>query len=85
MATLPCSGLTNLFYSDADHDQAAATALCRTCPHVSACLARALGDRYQYGVAGAMAAHERRAVIVELRRRARTIDAQPGSGSRSGR
>ena len=64
-----CSGCTDLFFSDDDVDQAAAKEVCRTCPLVVRCLAKAFLRREPAAVWGGMTAEERRQVLTAARRR----------------
>ena len=60
----PCSGQTELFFSELDEDIAEAVAVCRVCPVAVACLDGAVraegGQRYLYGVFGGRSAADRR-------------------------
>lgn len=46
----PCAGLADLFFSTAARDVAAATVICSTCPHRTACAK--LGTHEDFGVWG---------------------------------
>ena len=49
---IPCSGLTELFYSDDPVDQSQARALCRECPVRVRCLETAVARKEKHGVWG---------------------------------
>jgi hypothetical protein len=61
---LPCSGLTELFYSERRDHQAQAKRACRGCDARMRCLTTALEQVDQYGVWGGFTAEER----VKMRR-----------------
>ena len=54
MQQTPCSGLTDLFYSDEPQDIAQAQALCDVCPLQQACLQGAIERREPAGVWGGL-------------------------------
>lgn len=62
-AALPCSDLTELFYSADPADIAHARTVCAGCPHRTRCLARALEHREPDGVWGGFTADERKRIL----------------------
>jgi len=82
---LPCTGLTELFYSNEKkhEDIEKARAICRWCPYKEACLAKALQNDEQYGIWGGTTASEREALRDELGF-VRPIAKHPGCGQEAG-
>lgn len=63
-----CIGLTDMFHSDYDGDQAAALAICQTCRVRDACLEFALRTKQTQGVWGGTLAPERVKLRTQMKR-----------------